>query len=390
MADVPSIVGGDEGEPVLSRAEEDALVRESTAAFPSFVAGFYRAMLNVFDNLPEPGKQGRVGGKIEEQMLSSINAACETVTSALSPALFDQALAQFVQHVAHSPRANSAKAIGHMAASFARADAVKTLAKLFDLCESQIRVEIEGGAGSSPTTSSATPMEGDMTLQWYCLLLAGAIAQAGEAILPYADRVVKLVRYMMDTVKSERAYTHTGRVLAWLLASPLSFWTRESRFVNADEYAAEGASVVGVDRADPSADFKQRHHLLWGKLYEVGEVKVEWHVPTEPEIAFGFRILDEIVEPALERLESLVRADAADGPATDRKTWAASVCSMCTIVRQAMPSLSGLVPPSLPAEPGLPAFDAGSVRCLSERADDAATRSPSCWPICRRARAASS
>ena len=110
-------------------------------------------------------------------------------------------------------------------------------------------------------------------------------------------------------------------------------------------------------RAD-SADFKQRHHQLWGKLYEVGEVKVEWHVPTEPEIAFGFRILDEIVEPALDRLEALVRAD---GETTDRKTWAASVCSMCTIVRQSMPSLSGLVSPSLPAEPGLPAFDAGCV-----------------------------
>lgn len=385
MVDVPT-VSGEDGEPVLSRSEEDALVRESTAAFPAFVAGFYRAMLNVFDNLPEPGKQGRVGGKIEEQMLSSLNAACETVTSSLSPALFDQALAQFVQHVAHSPRANSAKAVGHMAASFARADAVKTLGKLFDLCESQIRLEIESGAGSSPTTSSATPMEGDMTLQWYCLLLAGAIAQAGEAILPYADRIVGLVRYMMNTVKSERAYTHTGRLLAWLLASPLSFWTRESRFVNADEYAAEGASEPVPTPADqgrlqaappPALGQAVRGRRGQGRVARADRAGDRVRVP----------------DPGRDRRAGIGAARGAR-PGRRRDDGPQDVGGVGLQHVHDRAAVDALVERSRLAQSAGRARSAG-VRCgvraalVGDTLMSAAMRSRSCWPICRRARAAS-
>lgn len=244
MSDVPTIRFDDESafEPRLSKAEEDALVRQSTPGFPGFVSGFYRAMLNLFDNLPEPGKSGKTGGKVEESMLSSVNAACEIVTASLSPSMFDQALNIFIGHVSSSPRANSAKAVGHMAACFARADSKKTLKALYDLCDTQIRIEIDSGAASSPTTSSSTPMEGDTTLQWYCLLLSSAVAQAGAELLPYGDRILSLLQHMYAKCKSERAYQHTGRVLAWAIASPITYWIREAKFLNADEMSAPGES----------------------------------------------------------------------------------------------------------------------------------------------------
>jgi proteasome activator subunit 4 len=39
--------------PLLSMDEEDALLRESTAGFPDWIASFIRRVILLFDNLPE-------------------------------------------------------------------------------------------------------------------------------------------------------------------------------------------------------------------------------------------------------------------------------------------------------------------------------------------------
>jgi hypothetical protein len=73
-ADVPVIIeDGDGKTPQLSQAQEDELVRASTAAFPDWVAKFFKAVLAVLDNLPEPGKYGRTGGKTEEAMIAHLS-----------------------------------------------------------------------------------------------------------------------------------------------------------------------------------------------------------------------------------------------------------------------------------------------------------------------------
>ena len=38
---------------LLSKDEEDALLRESTAGFPDWIASFIRRVILLFDNLPE-------------------------------------------------------------------------------------------------------------------------------------------------------------------------------------------------------------------------------------------------------------------------------------------------------------------------------------------------
>jgi proteasome activator subunit 4 len=75
-AHVAIVVDGENGEmPQLSPAQENQLVRESTAGFPDWVEKFFKAVLALFDNLPEPGKSGRPGGKLEESMTSSLNVS---------------------------------------------------------------------------------------------------------------------------------------------------------------------------------------------------------------------------------------------------------------------------------------------------------------------------
>ena len=72
--DPPPVVLEDGTEPALTRAEEDVALRNSTAGFPDFVAQFFRAVLVLFEALPEPGKGSRNGGKMEDVMTQTLIA----------------------------------------------------------------------------------------------------------------------------------------------------------------------------------------------------------------------------------------------------------------------------------------------------------------------------
>lgn len=169
--------------PVLSREEEDQLTRESTADFPEWISKFFRAVLALYDHLPEPGRSGRAGGKLEETMISTITVACDFVLGQASPAIYDVALQIFSKHVVSAPKLNSAKAIGHLAACFGRADPRKALEAFLPVCISNIQIELENGASSIRTTSTSTPIESDTAFHWYCILLLGSLHMAAEEVI---------------------------------------------------------------------------------------------------------------------------------------------------------------------------------------------------------------
>ncbi|GAA5921528.1 hypothetical protein JCM1841_000553 [Sporobolomyces salmonicolor] len=332
------------GERKPSRKEEDDAVRTMTAGFPDWVSGFFRGVLAVFDALPEPGRGNRSGGKMEDQMTQTLIAACDFLCGQLSDPLFDLALDIVHREVTSNIRSNSARVVSQLVSCFARANAKKTLAKFFKLCDISIRMEIDGGAGSTRTTSTSTPIESDTTLHWWIGLLTGAVTNAGEEILLYKDELKSLLQFMVENCKSERGYTTSARVLALALMTLTNTWVRDYRSVNADEWNSEW--------------FRRHHHETWGKLYEVKDVKVEWHVASPEEIDYTLELLREIVVPALDRLEALLQEATLDSKIRTLE-WTNDFCRFCNVVRSALsgiPSLARLPPPE---EPGLPASDAG-------------------------------
>ena len=58
------------GMPTLSREEERALTRESTAGFADWVTSLFRRVLALFENLPEEGPNGTAGGATEGVFIS--------------------------------------------------------------------------------------------------------------------------------------------------------------------------------------------------------------------------------------------------------------------------------------------------------------------------------
>lgn len=67
-------------------------------------------------------------------------------------------------------------------------------------------------------------------------------------------------------------------------------------------------------------DFKKNSHLYWGKCYRITECKIDWHTPSEPELAFATRLIDECIIPCLEGLESGIPS----GPPS--KAWTNAFC----------------------------------------------------------------
>ena len=58
--------------PLLSMDDEDALLRESTAGFPDWIASFIRRVILLFDNLPE-----EAGGATEGRLKHSHHLSAE-------------------------------------------------------------------------------------------------------------------------------------------------------------------------------------------------------------------------------------------------------------------------------------------------------------------------
>ncbi|KAK4048054.1 Proteasome activator BLM10 [Microbotryomycetes sp. JL221] len=330
------------GEPQLSRREEDELVRMSTAGFPDWVSSFFRQVMTLFDALPEPGKGSRNGGKIEDQMTQTIIAACDFVCAHLSPPLFDLALDIVYREISTSARSNSARAVSQLVSCFARANSVKTLKKCFSACDIHIRGELEGGASSTRTTSSNTPIESDVTLHWWIGILTGAITNGGDALLTYKESLQSLIKFMIEHCKSERGYTSSARVLAIALISMTNCWVRDYRCVNPDVWDSQA--------------WKHRHHEQWGQLFEVKDVNINWHVPSEAEIDWVIEMLKDIVDPAVDVVERLL---SEDGIQDKSEVWTNDFCRHLNVLRSALSGIPGLVWLGEPTERGTVASDAG-------------------------------
>ncbi|GAA5990546.1 hypothetical protein JCM10908_003124 [Rhodotorula pacifica] len=324
--------------------EEDEAVRTMTAGFPDWVSSFMRGVLAVFEALPEPGKGSRNGGKMEDQMTQTLVAACDMVCAQLSPSMFDLALDIVANEISNNVRTNSARVISQLVSSFARADSAKTLRKFYRLCDVNIRAELESGAASTRSTRTDKGIESDATLHWWIGVLTGAVTNAGENVLAYKDDFKSLLQVMIDSCKSERGYTTSARVLAITLMTLTNTWVRDYRTVNAAEWQSD--------------EFKRSSHQSWGRLYEVKDVKIEWHVASSAEIDFTLELLRDLVVPALDQLEKLLAQARVAGDMLSFE-WVNDFCRLCNVVRSSLSGIPSLALFPRPEEPGVPASDAG-------------------------------
>lgn len=162
---------------------------------------------------------------------------------------------------------------------------------------------------------------------------------------------------MRDKCFSERGYTFTARILQALLGSLSSVWPREYRSANPEEWNSQGecfALPVGLRAYFHFADYLKRSHLHWGRDYTAAEVKIDWHVPSNGEIEYACEIIQEVVVPAVEKLDELVTSSGSVG-----KEWRNDFNRYTNLVRAAMTGISTLTGVVDPVRPGIEASDQG-------------------------------
>lgn len=189
--------GVETGMPALSRSEERALTRDSTAGFAGgrtvpalmaslliiaflidWVVALFRRVLALYENLPEEGgRKNTTGGKSEEGVLKSIKNMMDVVCLHLSDQLFDLVLNLVFDYATTNAKSNAVRAFGQLVACLARVKPEKTLSKFMPYCSMQIEEELKHGASSTRTTSTHSVIPSDTTLHWskFMIILFNAI-----------------------------------------------------------------------------------------------------------------------------------------------------------------------------------------------------------------------
>ncbi|KAJ3807112.1 hypothetical protein F5876DRAFT_90743 [Lentinula aff. lateritia] len=292
--------GVETGMPALSRSEERALTRDSTAGFADWVVALFRRVLALYENLPEEGgRKNTTGGKSEEGVLKSIKNMMDVVCLHLSDQLFDLVLNLVFDYATTNAKSNAVRAFGQLVACLARVKPEKTLSKFMPYCSMQIEEELKHGASSTRTTSTHSVIPSDTTLHWNMAILRGCLGYGGPELLKHKSNIISLIQLLVDKTRNERGYTGTGHLITRVLHTLAGVYPHDSRFVNASEWN--------------DAEFERDHNLQWGKFYKPQDVEIEWHIPSEPEIDFVLQILDEVATPTLARIgQLLVRVPSWD------------------------------------------------------------------------------
>lgn len=303
--------------------EEDDALRLSTAGFEDWTVSFFNRVLVLFDALPEEGKNGRTG-RIEEQMTSTLLAACDSVCCSMSDHLFDINFNIVADHVMTHVCSQATRVTGSLISCFARHDSKKVTERLVRPCAKIIRQEIEQGASSTRTTKTTQAAAGDVKLHWYISLLMGSLTFSGGVIFEYKDELMDLMLLLCDQAKSERGYLYAAMLVQRVLNLLVNIYPNDHRFVNPEEWDSE--------------DMQANSFKYWGKMYAFKDVKIQWHVPNDAEIALALEILDRVVHPRLSALEKL-----QDHRGARDKVWSNDFCRNMTIVRLSFSAINTMI-----------------------------------------------
>ena len=123
--DIPIPEGTEPGGHRLSKEEERALVRDSTAGFAGtipqtefelvkhfptdWVASLFRRVFSLFENLPEEGGKRNTVPKQEELVLKSVKAMLDIICLHLSDQLFELVLKIVFDYATTNARSNSVR-----------------------------------------------------------------------------------------------------------------------------------------------------------------------------------------------------------------------------------------------------------------------------------------
>ena len=304
-------------------AAEEYAARLSTADIDSWSVEFVHRVLALITALPDEGKGGKIGEKNEEAVLNMLIATCDAFCSALGEEAFGRCLEIVLDYVRTTTAANGVKVIGSLVGCFARANSEKVLAQVVPMSCKRIEHELQHGASSIRTTSTSVPRAEDTALHWHINVLSSAVMFAGPALLQYRTEILATMTQLIHACKTERAYVLHAKFVQRVLSALVNVYAAEQRCLNPREW---------------DSDMRRHHpHRLFGRVYELEDVEITWHVPSSAEIDMALDVLTLVVGPVLDALDALLSATQHDD------AWHNDVCRYLHVMRYALAGQSAMI-----------------------------------------------
>lgn len=275
--------------------QDDGLLQaiiESTRSFPLWLENFLDAIFQVYENLPihyaRPSSSS--SSSDDQRMLGLIESTAEIVFWQLSDDLRDIVLDILARKISNQVIPNASESVGSLITSSSPKNPKKRLEKFVALCCSQICFEIEqNNAGTSAGFSNDLPFGyarmSDATLHWYQEILIGTVKYAGDALLPFAEKIEETLALMTEKCLSKRGALLTSQLLSAYIESLSTTYPKNFSSLSSKRWAEGG---VGFDD--------------WGTYTPLDDSSLDWHIPSKEEKHMAALLLSHYLDLAVSQL----------------------------------------------------------------------------------------
>ena len=306
----------------ISDADEEMILRSSTASFAEFLSSFLGRVFTLLENLPDAARLR--SGSPEENVVNTLPATFTPLLAALSPELYDFALnkiAEFVgNHVIHQAR----DAMAFICNSLCKVDPEKALKKLIPMLIASIRTEIDVNGAASTRNTGTEVLPRDRGLVWSISMLGMCVVHVGDAVVPYRQELLDVAVYMQQKCKGTPT-VHVSNYIHHLLLNLTSIYTTDFSIF------------------EPSDLEKGLGPNDWGNFPKPDELTIRWHTPSEAEIDFAIELFRSQAQSAMDSLRSLIDGTSPIKRDGSGKSWSDEVSRDLVLIRLLLAGTSVLL-----------------------------------------------
>ncbi|KAJ3195380.1 hypothetical protein HDU67_004382, partial [Dinochytrium kinnereticum] len=176
----------------------------------------------------------------------------------------------------------------------------------------------------------------DADLHWNQSILMNVIATSGDAVLKHKAAITGSLDAQISKCLSFRGVRWAGKTLRYLLSSLTGYYPENITSFETSDWRNE--------------DFMKNSYKNWGKCKSIYEAKVEWHIPSQQEVAFA-RELMEIYVPLCDKNIRAIFEDVGLADTSDKKRADSfELCRWLTIARYILQGSSALISPNTNSE----------------------------------------
>ncbi|XP_019858537.1 PREDICTED: proteasome activator complex subunit 4 [Amphimedon queenslandica] len=280
----------------VEMTHDEEVLCAATTEFEQFVDDFLERCFVIVESCSSHQQQVESGQiRQEEPKLdshealigASILGAVSTVLGQLSVELFQVAFDKIFRFASTRVFESevASKICSELCGAASKVHPVLTLKKFVPYCTQNIENILEDGEQVDSDNV-------DIDLLWNLQLLSHVVATDGDALVSHSESLLRCLNLCVKQIKNKRAAKHVSKLIYSMLHSLTQTYPRDSRLLS-----------LGFD-LDP------KDHLYirdWTSSCHIKDTNISWYIPGEKEYEFADEILQKVLKPELDKLDSFTK-----------------------------------------------------------------------------------